>query len=92
MAGRAEDGERGHVRAEQRQQEHGRSERTAGEEVLLGGGGAASGAPGEDTDVENGREVEKDDDRRNQRASRSSRCDGQATRVSTHISPAIARQ
>ena len=92
VTGGAEDGERRHVGAEQRQQEDGRPERTAGEEILLGRGGALAVAPREDADVENGREIGEDDDRRNQRASPSSRCDGHARRVSSHISSATARQ
>ena len=64
MARRAQDRERGHVGAEQRQQEHGRSERSAGEEVVLGVGAPARRAEREDADVQSNREIGEDDDGR----------------------------
>ena len=76
----AEDRERGHVRAEQRQQEHGRAERAAGEKVVFGVRGAALRAEREDADVEHDRQVREDDRGRNHSSARrsGSRCDGQS--------------
>ncbi len=54
--------------------------------------GLAIRAQGKDADVEDDREVGENEDRRNQCASRSSRCDGHAKRVSAHMSTATARQ
>jgi hypothetical protein len=60
-------GERRHVRAEQRQQEHHRTERTSGEEVLLDSGAATAAAPGEDADIEDDRQIGENDDGGDQR-------------------------
>ena len=66
MTGGAEDRERRHVGAEQRQQEHGRAKRAAGEKIVLGAPAGALMAEGKDADVENHTEIAEDDDGRNQ--------------------------
>src|SRR3954463_15048254 len=91
MAGRTEDREGGHVRAEQRQQEHGGTDRSPGEEVALRiAAGDTCSAPGraaaEDADAKHDREISKDDRGLNHFVScASSRCDGQCVRTSSHM-------
>ena len=87
MARRAENRERGHIGADERQQEDRRAERAAREEVVFGAAAAAPRAEREDADVEDDAQIGEDDERRNHSRSRT-RCEGQISRVSTHIAGA----
>ena len=86
----AQDGERRHVRAEQRQQEHNRAERASGQEVVLRVRLLRGRAAREDPDVQDDRQIRKDDGGRNHRRELSSRCAGQCHRTSTQRSAEAA--
>ena len=58
---RAQDGERGHVRAEERPEEHERPERSAGKEVPLR---RVASPEVEDAHIQDDRQVNEDDERR----------------------------
>ncbi len=63
VAGGAQDGERRHVGAEERQQKHGGPERPSGEEEVLRIGLLRRRAAGDETDREDGGQVNEDDGR-----------------------------
>ena len=90
VARRAEDRERRHVGAEQRQHEHERAERAAGEEEVLGAGASVGAAEREDADVDDRDQVEPDD-ASGITGRGSSRCDGQYRRTSSAITDRTAR-
>src|SRR5262245_15195026 len=63
MPGSSQDGERGHVCSEHREQKHGGAQRAAGEKIIFCAGVARGSAKGEDADVEDDPEVEEDNER-----------------------------
>src|SRR5690606_24309571 len=64
MAGRAQHRESGHVGAEERREEHVRTDRASREKVLLRVLASATVPEGEDADVEDRREIDEDDENR----------------------------
>jgi hypothetical protein len=68
VSGRAQDGKRRHVGAEQREEKYEATERAAGQEETFGAGRVASAraAKGEDADVDDSRQIKGDEDRARQ--------------------------
>ena len=71
MARRSENRERGHVRAEEREQEHEWTKRPARQEVVFSFFFAFRMTKSKDADIENGREIQENYDCGNQRVASS---------------------
>ncbi len=93
MARRAEDRERRHIRAEEREQKNELAQRAIGQKIIFRRMLAHFAAESEDADVNDDRQVSEDEKGRDQsvRASLSSpsKCDGHAYLTSAHINAEI---